>query len=71
MYLGCPGTYFVDQAGHKLRNPPVSASRELGLKVFGFFIVFLFFCFFVLVLFFWLFVCFLFDFLTNICHDNG
>jgi hypothetical protein len=30
--LGCPGTYFVDQAGLKLRNPPVSASQVLGLK---------------------------------------
>jgi hypothetical protein len=30
---GCPGTHFVDQAGLKLRNPPVSASRVLGLKV--------------------------------------
>ena len=29
---GCPGTHFVDQAGLKLRNPPVSASRVLGLK---------------------------------------
>ena len=28
----CPGTYFVDQAGLKLRNPPASASRVLGLK---------------------------------------
>jgi hypothetical protein len=28
---GCPGTHFVDQAGLKLRNPPVSASRVLGL----------------------------------------
>jgi hypothetical protein len=31
--LGCPGTHFVDQAGLKLRNPPASASRVLGLKV--------------------------------------
>jgi hypothetical protein len=23
---GCPGTYFVDQAGLQLRNPPASAS---------------------------------------------
>jgi hypothetical protein len=23
---GCPGTYFVDQAGLELRNPPASAS---------------------------------------------
>jgi hypothetical protein len=30
--LGCPGTHFVDQAGLKLRNPPVSASQVLGLK---------------------------------------
>jgi hypothetical protein len=29
---GCPGTHFVDQAGLKLRNRPVSASRVLGLK---------------------------------------
>jgi hypothetical protein len=29
---GCPGTYFVDQAGLELRNPPASASRVLGLK---------------------------------------
>jgi hypothetical protein len=29
---GCPGTHSVDQAGLKLRNPPVSASRVLGLK---------------------------------------
>jgi hypothetical protein len=29
---GCPGTHFVDQAGFKLRNPPASASRVLGLK---------------------------------------
>jgi hypothetical protein len=28
----CPGTYFVDQAGLELRNPPASASRVLGLK---------------------------------------
>jgi hypothetical protein len=30
--LGCPGTHSVDQAGLELRNPPVSASRVLGLK---------------------------------------
>jgi hypothetical protein len=30
---GCPGTHFVDQADLKLRNPPASASRVLGLKV--------------------------------------
>jgi hypothetical protein len=30
--LGCPGTYFVDQAGLELRNPPASASQVLGLK---------------------------------------
>ena len=30
---GCPGTHFVDQAVLKLRNPPASASRVLGLKV--------------------------------------
>jgi hypothetical protein len=29
---GCPGTHSVDQAGLKLRNPPVSASQVLGLK---------------------------------------
>jgi hypothetical protein len=29
----CPGTHFVDQAGLKLRNPPVSASQVLGLKM--------------------------------------
>jgi hypothetical protein len=29
---GCPGTHFVDQVGLKLRNPPASASRVLGLK---------------------------------------
>ena len=29
---GSPGTHFVDQAGLKLRNPPDSASRVLGLK---------------------------------------
>jgi hypothetical protein len=29
---GCPGTHFVDQASLKLRNPPASASRVLGLK---------------------------------------
>jgi hypothetical protein len=31
--LGCPGTHFVDQAGLKLRNPPVSVSQVLQ-KVF-------------------------------------
>jgi hypothetical protein len=30
---GCPGTYFVDQAGLDLRNPPASASQVLGLKM--------------------------------------
>jgi hypothetical protein len=30
---GCPGTHFVDQAGLELRNPPVSASQVLGLKM--------------------------------------
>jgi hypothetical protein len=30
---GCPGTHFVDHAGLELRNPPVSASQVLGLKV--------------------------------------
>jgi hypothetical protein len=29
---GCPGTNCVDQAGLKLRDLPVSASRVLGLK---------------------------------------
>jgi hypothetical protein len=29
---GCPGTHCVDQAGLKLRDPPASASRVLGLK---------------------------------------
>jgi hypothetical protein len=29
---GCPGTHFVDQAGHELRNLSVSASQVLGLK---------------------------------------
>jgi hypothetical protein len=29
---GCPGTYFLDQAGLELRNPPASVSRVLGLK---------------------------------------
>jgi hypothetical protein len=31
---GCPGTYFVDQAGLRLRNPPASASQVLGLKAY-------------------------------------
>jgi hypothetical protein len=30
---GCPATHFVDQAGFKLRNLPVSASQVVGLKV--------------------------------------
>jgi hypothetical protein len=30
---GCPGTHSVDQAGLELRNPPVSASQVMGLKV--------------------------------------
>jgi hypothetical protein len=30
---GGPGTCSVDQAGLKLRDPPASGSRELGLKV--------------------------------------
>jgi hypothetical protein len=30
---GCPGTHSVVQAGLELRNPPVSASQVLGLKV--------------------------------------
>jgi hypothetical protein len=29
---GCPGTYFVDQAGLELRKLPASASPVLGLK---------------------------------------
>jgi hypothetical protein len=29
----CSGTCFVDQAGLELRDPPVSASQVLGLKV--------------------------------------
>ncbi|KRY03605.1 hypothetical protein T01_14520 [Trichinella spiralis] len=29
---GCPGTHSVDQAGHKLRNPPIPAFLGLGLK---------------------------------------
>jgi hypothetical protein len=28
----CPRTHSVDQTGLKLRNPPASASRVLGLK---------------------------------------
>jgi hypothetical protein len=32
---GCPGTHFVDQTGLELRNPPASASRVLGLKVYA------------------------------------
>uniref|UniRef100_A0A8C6GEU2 K Homology domain-containing protein n=1 Tax=Mus spicilegus TaxID=10103 RepID=A0A8C6GEU2_MUSSI len=30
---GCPGTHSVDHAGLKLRDPPASASRVLGLRV--------------------------------------
>ena len=30
---GCPGLLSLDQAGFKLRNPPASVSRGLGLKV--------------------------------------
>jgi hypothetical protein len=30
---GYPGTHYVDQAGLKLRDSPVSASQALGLKV--------------------------------------
>ena len=30
---GCPGTHSIDQAVLELRNPPVSASQVLGLKV--------------------------------------
>jgi hypothetical protein len=30
---GCSGTHFVDHAGLELRNPAVSASQMLGLKV--------------------------------------
>jgi hypothetical protein len=29
---GCPGTHFVNQAALKLRNPPASTSRVLGLQ---------------------------------------
>jgi hypothetical protein len=29
----CPGTHSVDQADLELRDPPVSASQVLGLKV--------------------------------------
>jgi hypothetical protein len=29
---GYPGTHSVDQAGFKLRNPPVSSSQVLGLQ---------------------------------------
>ncbi|GAB1293700.1 Polycystic kidney disease protein 1-like 2 [Apodemus speciosus] len=29
---GCPGSHSVDQAGLELRNPPASASQELGLQ---------------------------------------
>ena len=32
---GCPGTHSVNQAGLKLRNPPASASRVLGLKAWA------------------------------------
>jgi hypothetical protein len=32
---GCPRTHSVDQAGLKLRNPPASASRVLGLKAYA------------------------------------
>jgi hypothetical protein len=31
----CPGSHSVDQAGLKLRNPPVSASQVLGLKAYA------------------------------------
>ena len=31
---GCPGTYFVDQAGLELRNPPASTFQVLGLKAY-------------------------------------
>ena len=30
--LDCPRTHSVDQAGLKLRDPPISASQVLGLK---------------------------------------
>jgi hypothetical protein len=33
--LCIPGTHSVDQAGLELRNPPASASRVLGLKVWA------------------------------------
>lgn len=26
----CPGAHYLDQAGHKLRNPPTSAYQGLG-----------------------------------------
>jgi hypothetical protein len=32
---GCPRTHFVDQAGLKFRNLPVSAFQVLGLKACG------------------------------------
>jgi hypothetical protein len=32
VYLSCPGTHSVDQAGLELRNSPASASQVLGLK---------------------------------------
>jgi hypothetical protein len=32
-FAGCPGTHSVDQGGLELRNPPVSASQVLGLKL--------------------------------------
>jgi hypothetical protein len=32
---GCPKTHSVDQAGLKLRDPPASTSRVLGLKMFA------------------------------------
>jgi hypothetical protein len=31
---GCPGILSVDQAGFKLTEPPASASKVLGLKVY-------------------------------------
>ena len=32
---GCPGTYSVDQASLKLKNPPASASQVLELKAWA------------------------------------
>jgi hypothetical protein len=67
---GCPGTHFVDQAGLKLRNPAVSASRVLGLKVCAtmpnlFFFFIFYFLFFI---FYFLFFYFKATGKNNICH---